>query len=116
MLGIVISFPLLSPILSPGAIIAQAVGTIIGTQIGNGSMAASLALPVSICKLLSINTGDKLVAYISGDVIMLKTLKLPSAEEFEASLDEAQKWASSVGYSEDDIDDIIKSVRKKKRV
>ncbi|MCI9658387.1 MAG: hypothetical protein HFI14_07220, partial [Lachnospiraceae bacterium] len=49
-------------------------------------------MPVSIQKLLSIDTGDKLVAYASGDVIMLKTLKLPSAEEFEASLDEAQKW------------------------
>ena len=47
---------------------------------------------------------------------MLKTLKLPSAEEFEASLDEAQKWALSVGYTENDVDDIIKSVRKKKRV
>ncbi len=45
---------------------------------------------------------------------MLKILKLPSAEEFEASLDEAQKWAASVGYNENDVDDIIKSVRKKK--
>ena len=74
------------------------------------------SLPVSIRKLLSIDTGDKLVAYTSGDVIMLKTLKLPSAEEFEASLDEAQKWAMSVGYNENDVNDIIKSVRKKKRV
>ena len=37
-----------------------------------------------------------------------------SAEEFEASLDEAQKWAASVGYKENDVDDIVKSVRKKK--
>ena len=47
---------------------------------------------------------------------MLKTLKLPSAEEFEASLDEAQKWARSVGYHENDVDDIIKSDKKKKHV
>lgn len=80
------------------------------------SSKGQISLPVSIRKLLSINTGDKLVAYTSGDVIMLKTLKLPSAEEFEASLDEAQKWAMSVGYSEDDVDDIIKSVRGKKRI
>ena len=66
--------------------------------------------------LLSINTDDKHIAYTSGDVIMLKTLKLPSAEEFEASLDEAQKWARSVGYDESDVDDIVKSVRRKKRV
>ena len=55
------------------------------------------------------------MAYASGDVIMLKTLKLPTAEEFEASLDEAQKWASSVGYKEEDVNDIIKSVRQSKR-
>ena len=45
---------------------------------------------------------------------MLKKLELPSLEEFEASLDEVQKWAASVGYEENDVDDIIKSVRKSK--
>lgn len=84
-------------------------------QILTVSSKGQISLPVSIRKLLSIDTGDKLVAYTSGDVIMLKTLKLPSAEEFEASLDEAQKWALSVGYNENDVDDIVKSVRRKKR-
>ncbi|MCI9101908.1 MAG: AbrB/MazE/SpoVT family DNA-binding domain-containing protein [Lachnospiraceae bacterium] len=86
------------------------------TQILTVSSKGQISLPVSIRKLLSIDAGDKLVAYTSGDVIMLKTLKLPSAEEFESSLDEAQKWAKSVGYNENDVDDIVKSVRKKKRV
>ena len=86
------------------------------TQILTVSSKGQITLPVSIRKLLSIDTGDKLVAYTSGDVIMLKILKLPSAEEFEASLDEAspdkaQKWAKSVGYSKNDVNDIIKSVR-----
>lgn len=84
------------------------------TQILTVSSKGQISLPVSIRKRLSIDTGDKLVAYTSGDVIMLKTLKLPSVEEFEASLDEAQKWALSVGYNENDVNDIIKSVRKKK--
>jgi hypothetical protein len=44
-----------------------------------------------------------------------KALKLPSAEEFEASLDEAQEWAASVGYTEADVNDIIKSARKKNK-
>lgn len=86
------------------------------TQILTVSSKGQISLPVSIRKLLSINTGDKLVAYTSGDVIMLKTLKLPSVEEFETSLNETQKWAMSVGYNENDIDDIIKSVRKKKHI
>ena len=86
------------------------------TQILTVSSKGQISLPVSIRKLLSIDAGDKLVAYTSGDVIMLKALKVPSAEEFEESLDEAQKWASSVGYNESEVNDIIKSVRKKKRV
>ena len=84
------------------------------TQVLTVSSKGQISLPIAIRKLLSID-GDKLVAYASGDVIMLKTLKLPTAEEFEASLDEAQKWASSVGYKEEDVNDIIKSVRQSKR-
>lgn len=85
-------------------------------QILTVSSKGQISLPVNIRKLLSIDTGDKLIAYTSGDVIMLKTLKLPSQEEFETSLDEAQKWAASVGYEESDIDDIIKSTRRGKRI
>lgn len=85
------------------------------TQVLTVSSKGQISLPVAIRKLLSIDAGDKLVAYASRDVIMLKTLKLPTAEEFEASLDEAQKWASSVGYKEEDVNDIIKSVRQSKR-
>ncbi len=86
------------------------------TQILTVSSKGQISLPVSIRKLLSIGSGDKLVAYASGDTIILKALKLPTAEEFEASLNEAQEWAASVGYSERDVDEIIKSVRKKKKV
>lgn len=85
------------------------------TQILTVSSKGQISLPVNIRKMLSIEMGDKLVAYTSGDVIMLKVLKLPTAEEFEASLDEAQEWAKSVGYEEGDVDNIIKSVRKRKR-
>lgn len=43
---------------------------------------------------------------------MLKTIKLPSVEEFEAALNKATAWAEAAGYKESDINDIIKSVRK----
>lgn len=84
-------------------------------QVLTVSSKGQISLPVAIRKMLSIDAGDKLVAYTSGDVIMLKTLKLPSAEEFEASMDEAQQWAASVGYEESDVNEIIKSVRKNKK-
>lgn len=85
------------------------------TQVLTVSSKGQISLPVAIRKMLSIDAGDKLVAYTSGDVIMLKALKLPTAEEFEASLDEAQTWAASVGYEETDVNDIIKSVRKSRK-
>lgn len=52
-------------------------------QILTVSSKGQISLPVSIRKLLSIDTGDKLIAYTSGDVIMLKTLKLPSADDLK---------------------------------
>ena len=55
--------------------------------------------------------GSKLVAYASDDFIMLKVLQIPSIDDFQAKLDEAQAWAASVGYTEGDVEDIIKSVR-----
>jgi len=83
-------------------------------QVLTVSSKGQISIPVDFRRQLSLKTGDKLVAYTSGDVIMLKTLKLPTAEEFKASLDEAQQWAASVGYKEDDVDGIIRSVRKSK--
>ena len=84
-------------------------------QVLTVSSKGQISLPVAIRKMLSIDTGDKLVAYASGDTIMLKTLKLPSAEEFQSALDEAQNWANQAGYNEGDVEDIIKSVRSRKK-
>ncbi len=84
------------------------------TQVLTVSSKGQISLPVEMRRHLSIDTGDKLVAYASGDTIMLKVLKLPSAEEFEASLAEAQAWAKGAGYREEDVDDIIKSVRRRR--
>lgn len=85
------------------------------TQIVIVSSKGQISLPVSIRKHMSIDAGDKLVAYMSGDVIMLKTLKLPDAEEFEMALREAQEWAATVGYEENDVNDIIKSIRRNRK-
>ena len=54
-------------------------------------------------------------SYLYGNTIMMKPIKLLSKTEFEKELKEAEKWAKSVGYEEDDVNEIVKSVRKKKR-
>ena len=79
------------------------------------SSKGQVVLPASIRKSLSIEAGARLAAYASDDFIMLKVLRLPTADEFREKLDEAQAWAASVGYTEDDVNDLVKSARARKR-
>lgn len=80
------------------------------------SSKGQIVLPASIRKNMSIRTGDKLAVYSSDDFIMLKVLRMPTPDEFKSKLDEAQAWAASVGYTEADVNDIIKTKRESKRL
>ena len=79
------------------------------------SSKGQVVLPAAIRKNLSIQAGDKLAAFVSDDVIMLKVLRLPDASEFAQKLDEAQDWASHVGYTEADVEEIVKSARARRK-
>lgn len=83
-------------------------------QVLTVSSKGQISLPVEFRRRMSIDSGDKLVAYASGDTIMLKVLRLPTVEEFDTMLSEAQAWAASAGYREEDVDDIVKSARRRK--
>lgn len=86
------------------------------TKIVTVSTKGQIALPIDIRNQLDISTGDKLVVFTSKDMIMLKVLRLPSAEEFKESMEKAEEWAKSVGYKEEDVNNIVKSVRNRKHV
>jgi len=41
-------------------------------------------------------------------------LKHTTVEECKIAMDEAQQWAASVGYQEENVNDIIKEIRQRK--
>ncbi len=78
------------------------------------SSKGQIVLPMDMRKKLDIGTGSKLAAYMIGNVIMLKAIEVPTESDFQKTLDEAAKWAKEAGYKESDVNDIVKSYRKKK--
>ena len=79
------------------------------------SSKGQIVLPAEMRNSFSLSSGDKLAIYATENAILLKPLKLPTPDDFAKWMAEAQEWASSVGYKEEDIDEIIKSVRRRKR-
>jgi len=90
-------------------------GFVMDAQIVTMSTKGQIALPISMRRALGLETGAKLMAFSSGDAIVLKAVSLPSADELKSALDAAQSWAAENGYSENDINDIIKSARSEKK-
>lgn len=82
-------------------------------QILTVSSKGQISIPIETRKQLSISTGDKIVAYVVGDSIVLKTLKVPEIEEFRKACKEVQDKASISNFSEADMLEIIKDYRSK---
>ena len=79
------------------------------------STKGQVVLPRAMREELGIESGTKLIAYSSGDAILLKKLPLPSEAELLGWLEEMRGWASEVGLTERDIAEAIAEVRKEKR-
>jgi antitoxin PrlF len=82
------------------------------TDILSVSSKGQIVLPVKIRKKFDIDTNTKLAANITGNIIMLKVIDIPTADDFSKALDKAKKWAKSVGYKKEDVNTIIKAKRK----
>ncbi len=84
------------------------------TQIISVTSKGQIALPIKMRRKLTINAGDKLIAYTYDNSIILKPIKMPKLEELKGKLQEAENWAKQVGYTEEDINRIIKEIRSSK--
>ncbi len=67
-------------------------------------------------KRLSIMQGDKLAAYASNDIIMLKPIRIPTEQEFESLLYEAHERAASAGYQVTDANEISSNQSARQRI
>ena len=86
-----------------------------GADVLTVSPTGQISLPEAFVRVLSAGKSDRVVAYTIGDSVVLKPAKAPTAESFKAWMDDAQQWAASVGYVEEDVESIVKDVRGRKR-
>ena len=85
------------------------------TEITVMSSRGQVVLPKNIREKLGLYSGSKLMVFSDGDNILLKPIKQPDMSEFTNLMDQAEQWAGDVGMTEDDITEVIKSVRARKR-
>ncbi len=85
------------------------------TDVTAVSSKGQIVLPKAIREYLNINSGVKLMVFCDGENILLKPIPTPDFADFQRLMKIAEKWAESVGMSDDDIDDAIKTVRARKK-
>lgn len=86
-----------------------------GADVLTISPTGQVSLPEAFVRVLSCGGMDRVVAYTIGDSVVLKPAKAPMAESLRAWMDDAQRWATSVGYVEEDVESIVKDVRRRRR-
>ena len=79
------------------------------------SSKGQIVLPKSIREHLNVASGTKFMVFSDGNSILLKPIPVPDIAEFQNLMNAAEEWADSVGMTEDDITDAIKTVRNRRK-
>ena len=77
------------------------------------STRGQIVLPKKVRTALKLDAGTQFIVFSDQGNILLKPIKEPKLSDFETLLNKAQQFAAETGMQEADIDDAIKSVRKK---
>ncbi len=79
------------------------------------SSKGQMVLPKEIRDAMSLQVGSKLLVMSDGKSILIKPVYMPDDVEFAELMNQAELWAKKVGMTEEDIDEAVKAVRKKRR-
>ena len=79
------------------------------------SSKGQIVIPQKIRESMKLKTGKKFIVLHEGDTIVLKSLEVPSFKNFDKLITKARKFAKEKGFTKKDINDAIKSVRKKQQ-
>ena len=80
-------------------------------EVTSMSSKGQIVLPKKIRSRMNLQEGTKFIVITDGENILLKPIREPSLDEFNALMKESQKWALEVGMTEDDIGEAISTVR-----
>ncbi|MDX9980813.1 MAG: AbrB/MazE/SpoVT family DNA-binding domain-containing protein [Lentisphaeria bacterium] len=78
------------------------------------SSKGQVVIPEQIRKLLSLKSGTQFLVLGEGDVVVLKTIAPPSAEEFDMVIRRAREQAIRAGMVPDDVSEAIRQSRQEK--
>lgn len=77
------------------------------------SSKGQIVIPEEIRKKLGLKAGDKFLVMGDKDIVILKTLSVPSTDEFDELINEAHKQAKAAGMKRSDIAGAIAKSRGK---
>ncbi len=85
------------------------------TEVTSVSSKGQVVLPKNVRDALALDAGSKLIVITDGDNILLKPIVKPDLSEFDSLMKKSQEWAARVGMTEEDIEEAICAVRKRRR-
>tara|TARA_B100000508_G_scaffold120707_1_gene101974 strand:- start:1134 stop:1394 length:261 start_codon:yes stop_codon:yes gene_type:complete len=85
------------------------------TQLATTKMSSKgqIVIPELIREQMHLSSGDQFVVMADKDFVILKAIKRPSKDEFRALVTKARKQVKSAGLTNDGLEKLIKTVRKK---
>lgn len=82
------------------------------TETTKMSSKGQVVIPEDIRKRLNLKTGSQFVVIGENDVVILKTIKPPSMEEFDTLIAKARSQGNKAGLKKSDITAAIAKLRK----